>query len=494
MTCRRRSFLVLGSLLLLWCPPSLAQTWVQQGASIIGEQPNENFGVSVSMPEAGTVAIGGTAYSGTGGQYCGHVQVHYWNGNAWTQKGSDIEGEGFWDQAANVSMPDANTVAIGAQFNSDAEPPAGYVRVFTWTGSDWVQMGDDIHGEGAGDIFGNAVSMPDASTVAVGAYQNDGNGADAGHVRVFSWNGSAWVQKGEDMDGEAAGDQSGRSVSMPDANTVAIGANRNGGNGLDAGHVRVYAWDGSAWVQRGADIDGEAAGDYSGNAVSMPDAGTVAIGASSNSGNGFGSGHVRVYSWNGTAWQQKGADINGEGQNDNSGWSVSMSDADALALGTYQNEDNGTLSGEVRMYRWNGSAWVQWGQDINGEEEWEFSGWAVSLPDSNTVAIASTGPTDTPGHVRIFRSGSLVSVPEVSLEHRVDVYPNPFHDHVTIDLGTIQRSLHVIVRNALGQVVVNETRTGTQRIELTITDAPGIYSVEVKWADGERACFPVIKE
>ena len=42
---------------------------------------------------------------------------------------------------------------------------------------------------------------------------------------------------------------------------VAIGAYGNDGNGSDAGHVRLYAWDGSSWVQRGSDIDGEAAGD-----------------------------------------------------------------------------------------------------------------------------------------------------------------------------------------------------------------------------------------
>ena len=42
---------------------------------------------------------------------------------------------------------------------------------------------------------------------------------------------------------------------------VAIGAYGNDGNGSDAGHVRLYAWDGSSWVQRGSDIDGEAADD-----------------------------------------------------------------------------------------------------------------------------------------------------------------------------------------------------------------------------------------
>ena len=61
---------------------------------------------------------------------------------------------------------------------------------------------------------------------------------------------NAQIQKGADIDGEAAGDQSGSSVSMPDANTLAIGAPFNNGNGTSAGHVRVYNWSGTAWVKK----------------------------------------------------------------------------------------------------------------------------------------------------------------------------------------------------------------------------------------------------
>lgn len=67
-----------------------------------------------------------------------------------------------------------------------------------------TQIGTDIIGEADKDRCGTAVSMPDNNTIAVGAYANDGNGISAGHVRIYSWNGSAWVQKGADIDGEAA--------------------------------------------------------------------------------------------------------------------------------------------------------------------------------------------------------------------------------------------------------------------------------------------------
>ena len=52
------------------------------------------------------------------------------------------------------------------------------------------------------------------------------------------------------------------------------------------------------WRQRGADIDGEAANDWSGSSVSLSSDGTIlAIGAPYNDGNGSDAGHVRVYKY-----------------------------------------------------------------------------------------------------------------------------------------------------------------------------------------------------
>ena len=170
------------------------------------------------------------------------------------------------------------------------------------------QLGNDIDSEAAGDYSGTSVSISsDGTRVAIGAILNDSsNGSNSGHVRVYDWNSgtSLWTQVGQDIDGEAADDQFGHSVSISsDGTRVAIGAILNdGSNGSNSGHVRVFALavfaDGStAWFQVGSDIDGEAAGDESGWSVSMSSDGTrVAIGAYSNDGTGSYSGHTRVYS------------------------------------------------------------------------------------------------------------------------------------------------------------------------------------------------------
>ncbi len=327
--------------------------FIQKGADIDGEAANDWSGHAVSMPDANTVAIGANLNDGNGTN-AGHVRIYTWNGSTWVQKGMDIDGEAAGDiSGKSVSMPDANTIAIGGRLNSGNGSYAGHVRIYTWNGSAWILKGMDIDGEAAGDQSGYSVSMPNANTIAIGAPYNDENGYSAGHVRIYTWNGSAWTQKGTDIDGEATGDQSGYSVSMTDANTVAIGATGNDGNGTDAGHVRIYTWNGSTWIQKGLDIDGEAAGDYSGHSVSMPNVNTVAIGAIWNDGNGDNAGHARIYTWNGNAWIQKGIEIDGKAAYDNSGFSVSMPDANTVAIGApYNNNGNGADAGHARIYTW----------------------------------------------------------------------------------------------------------------------------------------------
>ena len=113
--------------------------------------------------------------------------------------------------------------------------------------NDWEQTGQDIDGEASVDNSGLAVSLNSAGDiVAIGAPFNDGTNSDPtdnrGHTRIYQYNGTSWVQIGQDIDGEAAGDFSGYSVSLNSAgNIVAIGAIFNNGNGSDAGHTRIFS-------------------------------------------------------------------------------------------------------------------------------------------------------------------------------------------------------------------------------------------------------------
>ncbi|XRB09598.1 Por_Secre_tail domain-containing protein [Pycnococcus provasolii] len=406
-------------------PPSPPLQNIQLGADIDGEAAGDNSGYSVSLSSDGLrVAIGANLNDGNGSN-SGHVRVYEYSAGAgsWTQLGADIDGEAAGDRSGRtVSLSsDGSRVAIGAKDNDGNGSYSGHVRVYEYTAGtgSWTQLGADIDGEAAGDLSGSSVSLSsDGSRVAIGARQNDGNGVNSGHVRVYEYTSGSWAQLGADIDGEAAGDQSGYSVSLSsDGSRVAIGANGNDGNGSNSGHVRVYEYavGTGSWTQLGADIDGEAASDLSGISVSLSSDGSrVAIGAYENDGNGSNSGHVRVYDYSAVtgSWTQLGADIDGEAAIDNSGWSVSLSsDGSRVAIGATGNDGNGSNSGHVRVYEYSAGAgsWTQLGADIDGEAAEDFSGYSVSLSsDGSRVAIGANGNDgngSSSGHVRVYSVG-----------------------------------------------------------------------------------------
>ena len=211
----------------------------------------------------------------------------------------------------------------------------------------WTQIYGDIDGEAAYDNSGHSVSLSsDGSVVAIGAHRN-AEISNSGHVRIYQNNG-AWTKIGSDIDGEATGDKSRYSVSLSsDGSVVAIGANNNQGeNGRYSGHVRIYQNLNGTWTRVGNDIDGEFCMELFGNSVSLSSDGSiVAIGAINNSGNGIYSGHVRIYQNNNGTWTKIGDDIDGEASYDESGHSVGLSsDGSVVAIGAYGNDGNDDIS------------------------------------------------------------------------------------------------------------------------------------------------------
>jgi hypothetical protein len=370
-------------------------TWIQLGADIDGEAAWDNSGNSVSLSSDGTVLAVGADYNDGNGSDSGHVRVFTYANNVWTQLGADIDGEAVGDNfGKSVSLSSDGTVlAVGASsryyYSGNKN---GHVRVYEYANSQWTQRGAEINGEAAENFFGNQVDLSsDGTVLAVGAWGNDGNGSNSGHARVYQFANNAWAQMGADIDGEAAGDYSGESVSLSSDGTVlAVGASSNDGiNGEDSGHVRVYKHVNSQWTQLGADIDGEAACDGSGTSVSLSSDGTVlAVGAEYNFGSGKWSGHVRVYKFSNNSWTQLGSDIDGEAAEDTSGSSVSLSsDGTVLAVGAYRNDGTSQYGnrGHARVYKYTNGKWTQIGADIDGEAAFNQSGWSVSLSSDGTV-------------------------------------------------------------------------------------------------------------
>jgi Flp pilus assembly pilin Flp len=483
---------------LLLLIPFIGFGQTQIGADIDGEAAGDNSGHSVSLSSNGNiVAIGAPSNSSS----IGHVRVYSNVSGTWTQIGADINGEAAVDLSGwDVSLSsDGSIVAIGAILNDGNGSDSGHVRVYRNVSGTWTQIGADINGEAAGDQSGRNVSLSsDGSIVAIGANFNDGNGSNSGHVRVYRNISGTWTQIGADINGEAAGDESGRTaVSLSsDGSIVAIGAQFNDGNGSNSGHVRVYRNISGTWTQIGADINGEAAGDWCGFSVSLSSDGSiVAIGAIRNSGNGSSSGHVRVYSNVSGTWTQIGADIDGETASDLSGHSVSLSsDGSIVAIGAVYNEVNvsGPGPGHVRVYRNISGTWTQVGADINGEVAFDESGGSVSLSsDGSIVAIGAAaidGDGSRPGQVEVYNLAALLNS-DVFVMNNFSIYPNPASEEVTISLDEGLELEKVTIYTILGQVVKTETNN-----VISVSSLPkGNYIFEIITDKGKASKIILVK-
>ncbi|MFY0690209.1 MAG: cadherin domain-containing protein [Cyclobacteriaceae bacterium] len=477
---------------------------LQLGADIDGEAPDDRSGYSVSIAADGqTLAIGAFDNDGAGNN-AGHVRVYKNTEGSWAQVGSDIDGEAASDNSGlSVSLSaNGQTLAIGAYENDGNGTNAGHVRVYENNGGTWTQVGADIDGEAAVDNSGFSVSLSaDGRTLAIGAVYNNGTGADAGHVRVYENTAGTWMQVGTDIDGEAAGDNSGWSVSLSaDGKTVAIGAIYNDGTATNAGHVRVYENNAGSWMQVGNDIDGEAADDELGYSVSLSaDGQTLAIGARYNDGTDSNAGHVRVYENIASNWTQVGNDIDGEAAGDQFGYSVSLSsNGQTLAIGAMQNDGTSNNAGHVQVYENNVGTWTQIGNDIDGEAGGDNMGWSVSLSaDGQTLAIGAyrnDGNGNAAGHVRVYSLEQVNNLPVITASQSFDLAENAANGTsvgtvvaTDADDGTTFSSWSIVSGNDTGVFALDAT-TGV----LTVVDNADLdfettvaYSLILTVSDGD---------
>jgi len=172
--------------------------WEHLGVDIGGEAAYDNDGWQTIAPEFRSEAIAlssggnrvviGSAFNDGNGDRSGQVRVFDWNGSTWQQAGSDIDGANAGDNfGASVTVSaDGNRIAAGAFRNSDIATQHGQVRVFDWTGDDWIQAAESLSGYQAGEYFGWSVNLSDdGQMLAIGAPSFDGFDRNSGKGGVY---------------------------------------------------------------------------------------------------------------------------------------------------------------------------------------------------------------------------------------------------------------------------------------------------------------------
>ncbi len=320
----------------------------------------------------------------------------------WNQLGNNITGQVAQEQfGTNHKISyDGLTVIGGSPNSSESSSFAGSARVFEWDNGTWSQKGNAFFGAADDDLAGSSVAIDSSgNTIVIGTMgKNVGSAINAGMVQVYDWNGTTWIQRGSDILGAATADFVGQAACISnDGNTIAIGTNKKG-SGFNAGEVFIYDWDGTSWTQRGNAIGGTSPSNFSGgsqNLLSMSSKGNViGIGSYSNDENGTDAGQVRVFEWNGTSWVQKGSTFYGLHPGDNLG-SVSIgnnfgNEGDYVVVGAPSNDSSGTDAGMVQVYYMGFTDWLPAGDALFGDSINEKFGTSVSINQfSNTLAVGS---------------------------------------------------------------------------------------------------------
>ncbi|KAL3809129.1 hypothetical protein ACHAXA_005514 [Cyclostephanos tholiformis] len=397
-------------------------------AEFFGVAASDSFGNSVALSaDAATLVVGANGYT-KHYENSGYVKVYYRGdsgGSSWKPLGQTLVGNATSDlfgQSVDITA-DGQSLAIGASGIWETYDRPGYVSVYYLArdddlGSIWKQRGQNITGEGKGDMFGNSVSLSgDGKVLAVGAlYGNE----DSGQVQIYRWEddgGTSWKPLGQIIHGED-GSNTGYSVSLSmNGSIVAIGSPYGNGNGIYSGYVKVYQLDGeTGWVPLGQTLNGDTGSDNSGWSVYItPDGTYLAVGFPGASVEDR-KGYVRVYHLDtsgdlGHEWKQFGDTIIGEEIADSFGYSVSLSDdGKILAVGAAFNDGNGNAAGHVRVF-WLDNLnliWNKHGEDIDGEAPDDFAGFNVVLSaNGKTVALGSWDHDHNgqgSGNVRVFDS------------------------------------------------------------------------------------------
>ena len=254
-----------------------------------------------------------------------------------------------------------------------------------------------------GDKFGYSVAV-DGDTAVIGAYQDNGNGADSGAAYVFTRNEGVWDDGVKlTASGGAAYDNFGISVAV-DGDTVVVGAPGNDGAGADSGAAYVFTRNDGVWddgVKLTAS-DG-AALDYFGYSVAV-DGDTVLVGAyrdddEENDSEDSGSAYIFTKPNSSGGWADwdpmadtETAKLTASDGADDDWFGVSVAlDGKTAVIGASGDDDKGIDSGSAYVFVKPSGAWADGNETdkltaSDGEAQDNF-GYSVAV-DVDTVEVS----------------------------------------------------------------------------------------------------------
>ncbi len=279
----------------------------------------------------------------------------------------------------------------------------GSVKVYKNNGIEWVQLGNEITGEGLYDQIGISISLSsNGETLAIGnALDLSSDLNTYGSVSIYGLNDEIWTQIGSDITSSQSFDYFGYSTSLSsDGKTLATGGfyGELGTATDNAGYVKIYENVNGNFIQVGDTLYGEDInGDEFGFSVDLSSDGSIVAISSAQGGDVF------IYQKNGSSWSQLGSKIafndyssdikDGSVGKEEAVVQVKISeDGNYVAIGCPIADIGGTNTGKISVFKNISQNWVQVGDDINGENLDHLGTYIDIEEDSNGfLTFAASG-------------------------------------------------------------------------------------------------------
>jgi hypothetical protein len=285
------------------------------------------------------------------------IQVYEYSSGSWTQLGSDIN-YGTSSTSSRISG-DGNRVCVGISSSNQ-------VKVYEYSSGSWSQIGTTITGSNG---FGTDTSLNyDGTRLMVGAY---GDYNTRGNQTVWQESGGNWTQLGSTLycnHNSYPHSLCGGNVDINNDGTV-VCAGGYKGHSQDKGCLHVWKYNGSSWTQS---FFSEGGNDHHSNYCRLS-----------------GDGKVVMYSHD--RWNEPRGRVNFYENTSADTWSQIGGYLEDKKLGDLSNDGKTVVVGksdasiDSQVYRFDGSAWVQLGSNL------EHTSTTLSISsDGSTVAIGNS--------------------------------------------------------------------------------------------------------
>ncbi|MBO6760657.1 MAG: hypothetical protein JJ909_06760, partial [Roseivirga sp.] len=385
-----------------------AQFTEQIGQDVIGIGERGELGDVVKFSGDGTAYIT-VEYIEDDNNDVGVVSVYQQQSGAWVLMGSAINTEDVDGEIVTLAISDdGQTIAIGNAHDSTDQEREGTVKVYAFTGGDWVQQGNTLKGNNIYDHFGISIDFSaDATYLVVGAHRPkeetddpDNIRARAGYVETYKKGNSGWSQVGSQLLSGLDVDTFGMTVKLSEDASRLFVSNWVNTTG-DGNTVFTYKNENDNWSGTGS-LDGQ--GGLHGFDIATSFNGEILAIASYSSSS---TGAVDVYKLRADAlgnpeWTAMGSRLEGA-SGEGFGNSIDLTPAGyTLFVGAprYQNQTTDKV-GAVKVYNFLGGEWVMQDLQITGQMDGDILGHAVSASNDGLILAIGAPGVDANGMDRV---------------------------------------------------------------------------------------------